>query len=255
MFSAKVREESIGMTRHMHMLPLLLVAVVTLLVTAPELWAIPFSKTKIIIEVNATDRDAGIQISVDAMGWKRLEVFDPNGQKILDVGASGSVEKQGVTEFFFESEEPSLEDVPLDELFARFPEGNYTFVGITVDGKTLNGKANFTHNIPAGPEIVFPAEGAVLFPNMPVVINWEPVTDPLPDTDSAVTIVGYQVIVERLKPQPLRVFSVDLPASATQVSVAPEFIQANAEYRFEVLAIEASGNQTISESTFKTTAH
>lgn len=237
------------------MLPLLLVAVVTLLVTAPELWAIPFSKTKIIIEVNATDRDAGIQISVDAMGWKRLEVFDPNGQKILDVGASGSVEKQGVTEFFFESEEPSLEDVPLDELFARFPEGNYTFVGITVDGKTLNGKANFTHNIPAGPEIVFPAEGAVLFPNMPVVINWEPVTDPLPDTDSAVTIVGYQVIVERLKPQPLRVFSVDLPASATQVSVAPEFIQANAEYRFEVLAIEASGNQTISESTFKTTAH
>jgi len=61
-----------------------------------------------------------------------------------------------------------------------------------------------------------------------------------------------QVIVERVKPQPLRVFSVNLSSAITNVTVSPEFIQGNAEYAFEVLAIEASGNQTISEGTFKT---
>ena len=239
------------MTRSMRMLQVFSV-VLALLVTAPKLWAIPFSQTKIIIEVNATDGDAGIQISVDAAGWEKLEIFDPNGQKIFDVTGSGSVGIQGVTELFFESEEPSLEDVPLDELFARFPEGNYTFKSTTVDGKKLSGKATFTHAIPDGPEIVSPEEGDALDPNMPVVIDWNDVTDPFPGTPSAVTIVGYQVIVERVKPQPLLVFSVSLPATVTQVTVSPEFIQANAEYKFEVLAIEAGGNQTISESTFKT---
>ena len=242
------------MKSYMRTLSVALLAAVALPLTAQKLWAIPFSQTKIIIEVNATAGDAGIQISVDAAGWERLEVFDPNGQKIVDVHGTGSVGKQGVTELFFESAEPSFQDVTLDELFVRFPAGNYTFAGITVDGKTLNGKAKLTHSIPAGPEIVFPAEGAALDPNMPVVIDWDPVTGSFPGTNSAVTIVGYQVIVDRVKPQPLRVFSVDLPATATKVTVSPEFIQANAEYNFEVLAIEAGGNQTISLSTFKTMA-
>ena len=231
-----------------------LLAVVTLLITALQLSAIPFSKTKIIIEVNATDGDAGIQISLDAPGWQRLEVFDPNGEKIVDVQGSGSVGMQGFTELFTESAEPSFDVQTLDQLFVRFPAGDYTFSGVTVDGKALSGKAKLTHAIPAGPEISSPAEGASLSPNKPVVIDWAPVSTPFPGTDSPVTIVGYQVIVDRVKPQPLRVFSVDLPAAVTQVTVSPEFIQANAEYTFEVLAIEAGGNQTISVSSFKTKA-
>jgi hypothetical protein len=234
------------------MLSVFLVAVVSLLVTAPKIWAIPFSITKIIIEVNATAGDAGIQISVDADGWNRLEVFDPNGQKIFDVRGSGSVGKQGVTELFFESAEPSFEEQSLEELFALFPEGNYTFKGTTVDGQTLNGKATLKHNIPAGPEIVSPEEGEVLNHNESIVIDWDRVTDPFPGTDLAVNVIGYQVIVERVKPQPLMVYSVNLPSTVTRVTVSPEFLQANADYIFEVLAIEASGNQTISEGNFKT---
>lgn len=252
MFSAKIGEKATGMTRRMHMMAVFLVAVVTVLLTAPKLWAIPFSKTKIIIEVNATAGDAGIQVSVDAPGWMRLEVFDPNGQKIFEGSGSGSVGMQGVTELFFESAEPSFDELPLDELFFRFPKGMYTFVGITGDGRTLSGKATLTHNIPDGPVIGAPQEGAVVDPTLPAVISWEPVKDPFPGTESTVKTVGYQVIVERVKPQPLRVFSVDLPATATQVTVSSEFIQANAEYNVEVLAIEAGGNQTISERRFKT---
>jgi hypothetical protein len=240
------------MKRHMHRLSVLLLTVATLLATAPKVWAIPFSRTKIIIEVNATAGDAGIQISVDAAGWTRLEVFDPNKQKILDVLGSGSVGLQGVTELFFESAEPSFEEQTLDELFARFPFGQYTFEGTTVDEQTLMGKATLTHAIPDGPAIISPAVGEALNPNFPVVIDWDPVTTPFPGTTSAVKIVAYQVIVERVKPQPLRVFSAELPATVTQVTVSPEFIQANAAYNVEVLAIEAGGNQTISERMFET---
>jgi hypothetical protein len=83
------------------------------------------------------------------------------------------------------------------------------------------------------------------------VIKWNSVTSPFPGTDSPVSIVGYQVIVERVKPS-LRVFSVDLPATATQVTVPSAFMETKKEYKFEVLAIEAGGNQTISEGGFKT---
>jgi hypothetical protein len=253
MFLTSLREKSIEMVRHTHIL--IVVAVLTLLSTAPKLWAAPFSITKIIIEVNATAGDGGIQISVDAAGWNRLEVFDPNGEKIFDVTGSGSVGMTGVTELFFESAEPSFQELPLNQLLLRFPQGNYTFKGITVDGGNLNGKATLKHNIPAGPVIVSPVEGdPALNPNGPVVIDWNAVNSPFPGTVLPVTIVGYQVIVERVKPQPLRVFSVDVGAAVTQVTVSPEFLQANAEYIFEVLAIEASGNQTISEGSFKTSA-
>jgi hypothetical protein len=243
------------MKRHMHRLSVLLLTLATLLVTAPKLWAAPFSQTKIIIEVNATDGDAGIQVFLDGTGWKSLQVFDPNGLKVLDISAdaNGSIGMQGLTELFFESAEPSFDEQTLEQLFARFPEGNYTFVGITVNDAKLTGKATLKHNIPDGPVIVSPAEGGpALNPNAPVVIDWDPVTNSFPGTALPVNVVAYQVIVERVKPQPLRVFSVDLTATVTQVTVPLEFLQGNAEYAFEVLAIEASGNQTISHGAFVT---
>ncbi len=239
------------MKRHLCTLSVALLASVSLLSAAHKLEAGPFSEAKIIIEINASAGDGGIQIFVDGVGWNGLEVFDPSGQKIFNVSGGGSVGITGVTELFFESAEPSFEDLPLDQLLARFPEGNYTFDGTTVDGKPLMGKAVLAHNIPAGPGITSPPEGATVPVTMPIVIGWSPVTGPFPGTSLPVTIVGYQVIVERVKPRPLLVFSVTLPATVTHVTVPAEFIQANADYKFEVLAIEQSGNQTISESSFE----
>jgi hypothetical protein len=248
MFTTKVMEKLMGVKSHI--LAVFLVSVVTLLVTATTLWAAPFSKTTIIIETNATAGDAGIQISLDGTGWNELEVFDPNGEPIFDVSGNGSVGLTGVTELFFESAEPSFEDLPLDQLLARFPAGNYKFEGTTVDGQGLTGNAALTHAIPAGPDIVSPPEGEEVNPNN-TVIGWISVTSPFPGTDSPISIVGYQVIVERVKPS-LRVFSVDLPATAIQVTVPSAFMESKKEYKFEVLAIEAGGNQTISEGGFKT---
>jgi hypothetical protein len=245
------RERSTAGTRPAHVGALFSVALVTILIAAP-LWSLPFSKTKIFIEVNATDGDAGIQIFVDAEGWTRLEVFDPNGQRVLDFAADGSVEEQGITELHFESAEPSFEEQTLEELFFLFPAGRYTFTGMTDDGKQLSGKATLSHLIPNGPVIESPEEDEELDAGSPVVIDWNPVTDQFPDTSPGVNVVAYQVIVEQIKPQSVRIFSITLPAATTQVTLPAELMQSKAEYKFEVLAIEAGGNQTITESTFKT---
>ena len=240
------------LTRPMQMLAVFLVAGVALLITLPKLEAAPFSVTKIIIEINGTAGDAGIQIFVDTHGWTRLEVFDPNGQKVFDGSAQGSIEQQGVSEFFFESSEPPFSELPLADFLLRFPKGSYTFVGMTDTGQTLTGKATLSHSIPNIPVITSPAEGATLNANLPVVIGWQSVNSPFPGTTDAVKIAGYQVIVSQVKPQPFREFSVFLPPTATQVSVSPQFLQGNAQYGIEVLAIDAGGNQTIAEGSFKT---
>ncbi len=220
-------------------------AAALVLLSAGPLRAVRLDEARMIIELNDTDQDAGIQIFVDGEGWKRLKVFDPDGRKVFDVKGQGSVGMLGVTELFFESEEPSLEDLPLDQFMALFPEGRYRFKGKTTSGRNLKGSAQFTHVIPAAPALVSPVPGAVVDPAN-TVIEWMPVADP-----AGSRIVRYQVIVEREEPT-LRVFSVDLSADATTVTVPPEFMESGTEYKYEVLAVEEGGNQTISEAEFET---
>jgi hypothetical protein len=205
---------------------------------------VAFDEAKIIIEVNATDGDAGIQIFLDGEGWDQVEVTDPNGETIVAVAGEGSVGEQGVTELFFESAEPSFEEQSLEELFALFPEGEYQFTGRTTEGVALVGTATLTHAIPDAPVLVSPQEDEVVDPNN-VLVSWNPVADP-----TGSEIVGYQVVVEQ--EEPLRVFSVHVPATVTSVTVSPEFFEPETEYKVEVLAIEASGNQTITEIPFET---
>ena len=166
-----------------------------------------------------------------------------------------SVGATGVTELFFESAEPSFEDLPLDQLLIRFPAGIYSFEGVTANGaRRLTGSATLSHRLPAGPRIVSPAEGSTLSATAPLVIDWDPVTQRFPCTTLPVTIAGYEVIVEQDKPTSAlpRSFDITLPASVTRVSVPPQFLRTNTAYKFEVLAIEQSGNQTTSEGSFET---
>jgi len=81
--------------------------------------------------------------------------------------------------------------------------------------------------------------------NNSLVIRWDAVTT-TPDGFPArpISIVGYQLIV---KP-----FQVTVPANVRSVTVPPEFVGSlpRGENLFEVLAIDASGNQSITESSF-----
>ncbi|MCI4567068.1 fibronectin type III domain-containing protein [Lysobacter sp. CFH 32150] len=206
---------------------------------------IQFSKARILIELNDTAQDAGIQMLIDGEGWEALEVIGPNGRgTMLEIEASSSVGLIGVTELFFESAEPSLQDLPLEDLLVLFPAGKYLIEGRTVEGQRMVGTTVLSHDIPAGPHVVTPTAGGITDHNN-TVIDWDPVADP-----PGGKIGGYQVIVEL--PEPLRIFSVDLPATVTAVKVPAQFLQPGTDYKFEVLAVTKSHNQTITESTFST---
>ncbi|MCZ6585330.1 MAG: hypothetical protein O6930_04870 [Gammaproteobacteria bacterium] len=209
---------------------------------------IEFSDSRIIIEINATDGDSGIQMFVDGEGWDRLIVFDPKWKRVLRVRGSGGVGDTGLTEFFFESAEPGFDELPLEEFLERFPEGKYRFFGASVEGNWLFGTGELTHNFPAGPELLLPAEDSVVAPGA-VTVMWSPVTTQF-GGGILEGLVGYQVIVEQ--EDPLRVFSADVTADVTSIVIPPSFMRPGVDYKFEVLAIEASGNQTLSEREFST---
>ena len=234
--------------RHTRMLTCSLAALVALIVgvTSPEAWAakkkLALGISRIYWEYNSSANDLGVHVSLDGEDWRKLKIINPAGRTIFEVEGRGPYRQLGMTELFFEGAEPNLDDFPLENLLARFPEGTYRFTGRTVDGDAIAGTGQFTHAIPAGPTNVM----AALNGNS-LVISWNPVTGP-PDgfPDLPITIVGYQVIVGS--------FQVTIPATTTplQVTVPPEFVASlpSGENLFEVLAIEAGGNQTITEGSF-----
>ena len=229
------------------LLPLFLAAGFTLGLGSPA-WAaqkVQLAVARIYIEYNFTANDLGFHVFLDGEDWRTLKIIHPNGRTIFEVEGKGGFGDLGMTELFFEGAEPSLDEIPLEDLLALFPEGKYKFLGKTAAGDDLVGTATLTHKVPDAPIISSPAKGEAVDSGQPVVIDWEPVNDP-----RGGKITGYQVIVERTDPK--RVFTVDLPASKTRVTVPPEFLEPGTEYLFEVLAIEAGGNQTITESSFKT---
>ena len=50
--------------------------------------------------------------------------------------------------------------------------------------------------------------------------------------------------------RPLRVMEVDLPGSVHRLTVPSEFLERSVHYKYEVLAIDAGGNQTLTERSF-----
>jgi hypothetical protein len=208
---------------------------------ATPVWAAKFEATHIFIEYNSTDNDLGFHVFLDAEEWKRVRIVNPAGTTIFDVQGKGPYGDLGLSELFTEGAEPTLDTFPLDDLLARFPEGKYKFIGVTVEGLPLVSTATLTHAVPAGPSVSSEVDGDT------VVIRWTRVTGPPPGfPQEKVDIVGYQIIVDP--------FQVTLPATSTEVTLPREFVQSLAagSHGFEVLAIEKGGNQTITAGSFVT---
>ncbi len=220
---------------------------------------VPLKEAKLNIEHNATALDTGFQGAVDSEGWKSLTFTGPEG-KVLTITGLGELGKLGLTELFFETVEPENVDVSIADMLEVLPEGNYNIDGPGIEygeatGLTA-GTAWLTHDIPAGAVLLLPAEGSVVPTDEDLLMDWAPVTETI--TGAAVEIISYQLIVERISdPQPHMIgkissFSMYLPASVTSMRVPKEFLEPEVEYDWEVLAIEESGNQTLSSGTFST---
>jgi hypothetical protein len=218
---------------------------------------IPLKDAKLNIEHNATDEDTGFQGFIDSEGWRRLDVRGPGGE-VLRLEGRGSLAKLGLTELFFETVEPANADTPIAEMLGKLPEGKYTISGPAQEnGKSLGrtaGVALLTHDIPAGPKLVSPAEDATV-PVRGVVARWQPVTKTI--TGDPVKIIAYQLIIEKdVNPHPHMIgklgLSIYVPARVTSIDVPNGFLEPRTAYDWEVLAIERSGNQTLSSGSFRT---
>lgn len=229
---------------------------------------IPIGAAVVIIEL--TDNDIELQVFADAFDWVRLEVEDPSGRKLFDTRARGRLVRQdGMSEMFWASEpthyledEPDF-DGPIAEFLQTFPAGVYDFEATRLDGVEIVGEATLSHVLPALPEIVSPVseteDPPVIDPNDVLVIDWEPVTTRF-DGPGPVEIIEYQVIIDQVDPerdQPwvdggTRRALINLPPEITELTVSPEFLLPGSSYEFEILAIEESGNSTISVGEFDT---
>lgn len=248
-------------------LALALVAPTSVLADSDE-EEVPFGAAVIIIEL--TDNDIELQVFADAFDWNRLEIFDPSERKVYDARARGRLVRQGGMSEMFWASEPShyLEDEPnfdesVEDFLARWPEGEYEFEGSTDIGVELESEATLTHVLPALPEIVAPVseteDPPVVDPDDPLVIDWEPVTTRFIGA-GPVEIFEYQVILDQVDPERetpwvdggTRRALINLPPEVTELTVSPEFLLPGSSYEFEILAIEVSGNSTISVGEFDT---
>lgn len=215
--------------------------------------ATPLKEAKLNIEHNATDKDTGFQGAVDSEGWDRLDVTGPDG-KVLTFEGQGKLGELGLTELFFESVEPENAETPIPDVLKVLPEGSYKIEGTSPDGKRTAGTALLTHDIPAGPVLVAPANGTTV-PAKDLVMRWAPVTKTIEGKPA--DIISYQLIIEKDE-EPhrhmigKRGLSIYLPSTATSMTVPNEFLEPGTDYKWEVLAIEESGNQTLSSGEFST---
>jgi hypothetical protein len=246
------------LTRHTRPMLFGAAAALALSASAPQTWAgadkqepapIPFAEVRLIIEFNSTDEDIGVQFFLDVDTWRTVRILNPRGERIFKATTTANLLTQGgATELFVESHEPTLDELSLEEFFALFPEGTYKFAGRTPDGKRLEGASEFTHDIPAGPEILMPKPGAdgecTEDVPIPVVIAWNEVTTSI--EGEPLEVAEYEVIVGET------VFDVRL--EGTMVTVPSELLKPGTEYEFEILAVAEGGNQTITETCFVTAA-
>lgn len=228
---------------------------------------VPFPVAVMIIEL--TEEDIELQIFADGH-WGNLEISDPYDRKIFDADSMRRLQRQnGVSEMFFASvpshyleDEPNF-DEPIEDFLARWPEGLYEFESRSLDGDDYESEVVFSHRMPDLPEIVAPLsvddEPVVIDPNLSLFIDWHEVTTDFL-TGGPVTIVEYQVIVDQVEPErevpwvdgSTRRALINLPGDVTELTVGAEFLAPGSAYEFEILAIEANGNSTISVGEFET---
>ena len=143
-------------------------------------------------------------------------------------------------------------------MLAKLPEGRYKIAGPAQEnGKSAGrtaGRAWLTHDIPAGPRLLSPADGARV-PVRGVVARWTPVSKTI--AGRPVKIIAYQLIIEKdVEPHPHMIgkfgLSMYLPRSVTSMAIPDRFLEPRTAYNWEVLAIERSGNQTLSSGSFRT---
>lgn len=214
---------------------------------------------KVYIEHNATDADTGFHGLFGGEAWSELCIWDPDGSLIFVVDPRNQLGDLTVADLFFESREPPNDEYSLDDIRSDFPEGTYTAGGTDFEGKARVGKATFTHEIPAEPRVTSPQIGEEEDPPEVMVdglvVAWDAVEETV--FGEPLTISGYEVIVTKVEhddPNGLSrpIYDVHVGPETLSLDIPVGFLEAATLYELEILALEWSGNQTITVGFFKT---
>ncbi len=195
---------------------------------------IPFGEAEVFFEFNSTDNDLGLQLVLDAEGWKEVTVSNDEIGRIILFQTAGQFSELGITELRLESAEPSPAEV-----LALFPPGEYQFRGRTVNGDELVGEGELSHDLL--PAFSFtPTDGEVVDPEE-TVVEWN-----APGAELVEIIIGSDDFEA--------CFDVIVEGDEGDLDIPEQFLEPNTEYKIELLAIAENGNKTIVESTFVTSS-
>ncbi len=249
------------MNKHTDRLPVfeMTMAALTFAAAAPAtVGAAEFSEAELYFELNDTDGDLGIHSSIDGGAYSRLTITDPKEQTILKIRPRGRLARQGLTQLFFESAEPSFDELDPRAFFRRFPEGAYDIRARSLEGDVLEATVALSQVL-AAPVADITVSGvpaaascdAVPLPSVsePVLIDWAAVTRSHPRIGKSgpVEIVEYQFFVEREGVK----LGVELPPTVTEFQVPSEVIALGDAFKFEIIARTATSNNTAIESCFE----
>ncbi len=266
MFSAKVKEKSIGKMRSMRLLAVLLVPVIALIMgaTAPKVWAQEIAEFELFFEFNATDLDLGFDIFLDADGWTEATLTAPDGATdFFIVNTGGGLFDKGNTEIMTESAEPpfgpdcAIPDECTDQEIADaiatfradFPAGTWKIEVVFTDTSSTTASADLSHDLPAAPDIRRPREEQSL--KKVSTIRWR-------DTSEAgdPPIISYEVVAEMVINGETFKITAIVPGSATKFTISKEFMRLARrakkqgeleEFKVEVIARADNLNKTITE--------
>jgi len=190
-----------------------------------------FAVAQVRFEQNATDGDveAVFEVKGGDEGLTRLTVTAPDGRAVVDFSAPDA-STLGIRQFRFESPEP--EDS--ESLIAAYPEGVYTFAGVTESGDRLRGQSTLSHRLPPPTSFLRPGAEPGDFTAGHAEIEWEPVEG----------ISAYIVYVERSDQS----VTARLPGTATRFVVPDGFLIPGTRYQLGVGTVSGEGNISFVET-------
>lgn len=233
---------------------------------AQEAGELPFSEAQLYFELNHTDGDLGFHGLIDGDAWKSLEIEAPNEALLMNVWIRNNLRRQGLTEIFFESDEPSFDELSPAQFFQRFPQGIYEVEGITLEDEELEAEIRVSHVMPGPPggikvngrNSAVNCDATLPVVSEPVTLDWNAVTKSHPTVGTPnvnVTVLKYEVVgeIEREGENPdVLVFSAEVPRNVTIFEFPESFTGlADGEMKFEIVTKLTNGNQTAVESCFE----
>jgi len=164
-------------------------------------------------------------------------VVAPDGRTVVDFAApvaSTLVMRQ----FRFESPEPKEGK----SLASAYPEGVYTFDGITTSGNKLHGKDTLHHQLPASASFLQPEAEAAGVAIKNLQITWTPVQN----------LSAYIIYIEQTENHDLNL-TAKLSGSVHAFDMPDGFLLPGTEYLLRIGTVTGKGNISFVETTFFTT--